>query len=366
MNFQTLLRPFARFGLHLAAAGLAVAATTAVAQVGLTTLPDEDLPITLVYPTSQTARPMGFGPFQLQVAPDAEPAAGQRRLVVLSHGTGGSPLADHELAATLARAGFIVAQPLHAGDNHQDTTKAGPDSWAKRPAEVSRVIDRLARDPVWSPRLVLDRVGVHGMSAGGVSALSLAGAQWRRLDLIRHCLEHAESDVGFCFSGLPDAQAQAGRRAAFERARGVPELMLPRELKVVHGGRTPDAKDGDVRPDPRIASATVSVPVVAPFSVESLSRVRIPVGVVRGGRDTLLVPQYHSDRLLQACRACVLLADLGEAAHMDLLAPWPPVVASAVEAQQARGGRLSPTFQARDRSTAFEAIAAFHRRALDR
>jgi predicted dienelactone hydrolase len=365
MNFRTLLHPLARLGLHLVAGGLAVAATTAVAQVGLTTLPDRDLPITLVYPTSEPVRSMSVGPFQLQVAPDAAPTAGARRLIVLSHGTGGSPLADHELAATLARAGFIVAQPLHQGDNHEDSSKAGPDSWVKRPGEVSRVIDRLARDPVWSPRLALDRVGVHGMSAGGVSALSLAGAQWTRLDLIRHCHAHAESDVGFCFSGLPDAQAQAGRRAAFERARGVPELLLPRELKVVHGGHTPASKDGDMRPDPRIASASVSVPVVAPFSLDSLARVRIPVGVVRGGRDTLLVPEYHSDRLLQACRACVLLADLGEAAHMDLLAPWPPVVARAVEAQQARGGRPSPTFQARDRSTAFEAIAAFHRRALD-
>lgn len=364
MNLRILLRPLARFGLHLAIGGLA-AASAASAQVGLTTLADPDLPITLVYPTPEVARLTTFGPFQLQVAPDAAPAAGARRLVVLSHGTGGSPLADHELAATLARAGFVVAQPLHEGDNHQDSSKAGPDSWAKRPAEVSRVIDRLARDPVWGSRLALDRVGVHGMSAGGVSALSLAGAQWRRLDLIRHCLEHAESDVGFCFSGLPDAQAQAGRRATFERARGVPDLLLPRELKIVHGGRTPASKDDDVRPDPRIASVSVSVPVAAPFSVESLARVRIPVGVVRGGRDTLLVPEYHSDRLLQACTACTLLADLREAAHMDLLAPWPPVVARAVEARQARGGVPSPTFQARDRSTAFDAIAAFHRQALD-
>ena len=53
------------------------------------------------------------------------------------------PDARVQLAATLARAGFVVAQPLHQGDNHQDTTLAGPDSWQRRPAEITRTLDAL-------------------------------------------------------------------------------------------------------------------------------------------------------------------------------------------------------------------------------
>ena len=97
----------------------------------------------------------------------------------MSHGTGGSPLTDHALAATLARAGFVVAQPTHAGDNARDSRGAAPVSWQRRPDELRRVVDALGANPQWQSRLRLDRVGVHGMSAGGVSALALAGAQWR-------------------------------------------------------------------------------------------------------------------------------------------------------------------------------------------
>jgi predicted dienelactone hydrolase len=65
--------------------------------------------------TATAASRQVYGPFELDVAPDAEPLPGLRRLIVMSHGTGGSPLPDHALAATLVRAGFVVAQPPRAG-----------------------------------------------------------------------------------------------------------------------------------------------------------------------------------------------------------------------------------------------------------
>ena len=88
--------------------------------VGMAQIQVGGMPVTLVYPTLQPARSVTNGPFVLQVAPDATPQPGLRRLVVMSHGTGGSAQSDHTLAATLARAGFVVAQPLHAGDNYKD------------------------------------------------------------------------------------------------------------------------------------------------------------------------------------------------------------------------------------------------------
>ena len=343
-----------------------VLVANAQAQVGMALLQVGDLPVTLVYPTAQRAVPQAFGPFELTVARDAAPLPGTRRLVVLSHGTGGSPLADHALAATLARAGFVVAQPLHRGDNYQDSSQAGPASWAQRPLEVTRVIDALASHPQWQGLLALDRVGVHGMSAGGVTALSLAGAQWRLLDLVRHCQAQADADFGFCFNGLTDPQAQAARRASYERARNVPDGLLPAELRLVHGGRTPATAQDEIRPDPRVAAVTLAVPLTVIFSSASLARVRVPVGVVSAGQDTWLLPAFHATRLLRDCGACMLLSHLPGAAHMDLLSPWPASLARAAAAQQALGGLPEPGFDARQRDAAFEQIAAFYQRELAR
>jgi predicted dienelactone hydrolase len=338
---------------------------TAHAQVGFAQVLADDLPVTLVYPTAQPAVAHAQGPFVLHVAPSAPlqpPPAGQtrRRVVVLSHGTGGSPLADHELAATLARAGFVVAQPLHRGDNHLDTSLAGPESWKLRPGEITRALDALAAHPAWGPQLALERVGVHGMSAGGATALVMAGASWRLLDLVRHCQAHMEEDPGFCFTGVPDAAQQRARRESYERARGVPETFLPASLTAVHG-----AREGSTDlPDPRVAAVTVAVPVATLFPEAQLRRVRLPVGVVSAGRDTWLLPRFHSERLLLHCARCETLAHLAGAGHMDLLGPWPADLAAAVAAKQTRGGWPEAGFDPAQRRAAFDAMAAFFQREL--
>lgn len=352
--------------VSLAALSLLLAGSAA-AQIGLARLDLPALPVTLVYPTLDKASTQSFGPFSIEVAPGAALAPGApRRLVVLSHGSGGSPLPDHALAATLARAGFVVAQPAHAGDNANDHRDAGPPAWQRRPGEVRRVIDALAAHPQWQARLRLDRVGVHGMSAGGVTALALAGAQWRLLDLLRHCGAHLDGDIGFCFNGAPDAASQATRRAGFERVRGVPEAFLPPSVTAVHGGRTPpaDAAGFDPRPDPRVAAVTLAVPVAAIFNADSLARIRVPLGVVGADRDTVLLPAWHAEHVLANCKHCTPLATLRGAGHFDVLAPWPAAVAEAVAAAQVRGGRPEPGFDKLQRQQAFDAIAAFHRQHL--
>lgn len=121
----------------LCAAALVGMPASVIAQVGLTQWKSPTLaqPATLVYPTETVSRSTTFGPFTLEVAVDAPVTPGRHRLVVLSHGTAGSPLPDHALAAQLARAGFVVAQVLHDGDNHLDQRLAGPESFRLRACE---------------------------------------------------------------------------------------------------------------------------------------------------------------------------------------------------------------------------------------
>jgi predicted dienelactone hydrolase len=350
-----------KVALTLLCAGL----QTVQAQVGLTELQADSLPITLVYPTAEPSAELRRGSFLLKVAPGApllprtqgEPP---RKVVVLSHGTAGSPLSDHDLAATLARAGFVVAQPLHRGDNYLDASLAGPESWRLRPAEVTRTLDALAAHPTWGPQLSLERVGVHGMSAGGATALVMAGANWRVLDLVHHCQKYADEDPGFCFNGLADPSQQRARRELYERARAVPEVFLPGTLTAVHGTR----QGASGLPDPRVAAVTVAVPVVALFTDENLKHIRVPVGVISAGCDSMLLPRFHSDRLLKHCLRCRTLSHLQGAGHMDLLGPWPADVAAAVANKQARGGWPEPGFDPVLRQAGFDAVAEFFRREL--
>lgn len=347
-----LCRPVAVVASLLACAG------AAQAQIGYAEAKAGTLPFTLVYPTATTARPVDMGPFRIEVAPDAPPLPGRRRLIVMSHGTAGNTTSLHTLAATLAGAGFVVAQPLHAGDNYRDASKAGPEAFKTRPGEVSRVIDALAADPAWRDRLDLQRVGVYGMSAGGGTGLALAGARWRLLQLVQHCSQNLEADKGFCFNGMPDPAAQAKRRAQYDAAKGVPEFFLPADMKTWHGGVAPDVGP-DPRPDPRVAAVVVAVPAAAMLEPASLGRIRIPVGVVGASDDTMLVPAFHSGYVLRHCVSCKPLMEMKGATHLDVLAPWPASVATQVAAQQARGGELNPRFDPAQRDEAHRRIAGF-------
>ena len=376
-------------------AAAALAAGPAGAQVGFTQLQLQGLPVTLVYPTEAKAKKLSIGAFEIEVAVDAPLAAsptGRRHLIVTSHGTGGSPLPDHSLAAALVRAGFVVAQPLHAGDNWRDATKAGPEAWRTRPTEVLQVIDALAAHPQWGARLQLDRVGVHGTSAGGVTGLTLAGAQWSIYSLLQHCNAHLEADIGFCLTGAPDAAAQAKRRAMYERARDVPVAFLPAEITAWQGGRSPGASPAsptastppasaqddstppgrvllpaaafDARPDARIVSVSLSVPVAAIFSAESLARVRVPVGLVAAQADQWLVPTFHSAHVARHCTTCTTLADLPGATHFDVMHPWPAAAAADVARTQLRGAIPNPAFDGWLRDEAYARVVQFHRQHL--
>lgn len=337
------------------------------AQVGMRKINSGSLAITLTYPTVTQAHPVIHGPFTLQVAMNAPPlptTLGRRRLVVLSHGTAGSTDNDHDLAATLVHAGFVVAQPLHRGDNWQDFNRAGPESWKTRPQDVSEAIDAVAQDSELAPLVDTRRVGVHGMSAGGVTGLALAGAQWRILNLSQHCAQNLDEDIGFCLNGLAgQTWPQRVRKTQFTVARFLTEDNAPAVMKNRHGGKDAEASQ-DPRPDPRVAAVTLNVPVGVIFTTESLARITLPVGLTTAGNDGVLVPRFHSGHVLKHCKTCITLSDHPIAGHFDWLSPWPSSVAQTVAATQMRGGLPNPSFNDEARQKAFDQIALFFKQKL--
>lgn len=366
----TLLKTLTR----LAYAFIFLSASTSYAQVtsvGMRQIQSNGMPITLVYPTSAAAQTVTYGAFTVHIASNAAPlpaastaASGKRALIVLSHGTAGSALPEHTLAATLARAGFVVAQPEHRGDNRQDFSKAGPESWKTRPQDVSETIDAVARDPELAPLVDTRRVGLHGMSAGGVTGLVLAGAQWRMLNLIQHCAQNLDEDIGFCLNSLAtQPSVQLLRKSQFAIGRMLTETTAPTRFKTLHGGASPSASS-DPRPDPRVVAVSLAVPVGVIFTPESLARIRIPVALSTSGDDGVLLPRFHSQHVLKHCTSCTTLSDHPKAGHFDWLSPWPASIAQTVAATQMRGGLPNPAFTDADRQKAFDQIAVFFKQKL--
>lgn len=297
----------------LVATSLTLLGSWALAEVGLSSIAgiDTDGPVTLYYPTKASAAPIRRGPFNLQLAEHAPPERGNGRLVVISHGSGGGPWVHADLARSLVEAGFIVAMPQHYADNSKDNSNPGPDSWAIRPQEVSRAIDAVGRDARFAPLLLLDHVGVYGMSAGGHTALSMAGGRWSAAGFKQHCEANLVEDFQACVGlithldgGMFDGIKKWGALAVIRHRFGDTSLLS-------HN-------------DPRVAAVVAGVPAAADFDMASLATPRVPLGLVTAQGDRWLTPRFHSDRVLKACATCEHIADLATGGHGALLSPLPP------------------------------------------
>jgi predicted dienelactone hydrolase len=315
---QGLRSGWARAALRVLAAWALVfgisTATAAGPSVGLMELavPGNDGPINVFYPSTDVEQPLHRGRFTLPFAFDGTLAPGNGRLIVISHGSGGAAWVHTALARRLVDAGFVVAVPLHHADNAIDPSNPGPDSWTLRPAEISRAIDAVGREPRLSTAaLKFDRVGVYGMSAGGHTALSLAGGRWSPARFQRHCDEDLADDFQFCV-GL------------ITRLTG--GILDPIKLAAARGVIASRFGDDRLRDDhdPRVAAIVAAVPAAADFDPASLVAPRVPLGLVTADHDRWLVPRFHADAVLKVCTRCERLARLPTGGHGALLSPLPP------------------------------------------
>ena len=118
--------------------------------------------------------PLTVGIWYPANAPATADSAGHGlKLVVMSHGGGGSYDGHYDTARALASAGFVVAAVSHAGDTSDDQSKV-LQLW-RRPAQLHRLVDYMLAE--WSRHGSLDaaRVGAFGFSNGGFTVLVAAG-----------------------------------------------------------------------------------------------------------------------------------------------------------------------------------------------
>lgn len=287
-------------------------ASVSRANVGLSEIAAtaEDGPITVYYPAEAAAKPLKRGVVTLSVAAQAVPRRGNGRLIVISHGTGGSPWVHADLARALVEAGYVVALPEHRADNYKDHSDA-PGALSRRPAEVSRAIDAVGRDARFAPLLDLKQVGVYGMSAGGHTALTIAGGHWSPAGFKRHCEQNLEQDFQFCVGVITKLTG------------GVLDGLKKWVALTVIRHQFNDTTMREYN-DPRVAAVVAAVPAAAIFDMASLAAPRVPLGLVTAQQDKWLVPRFHSDRVLQVCRPCEHIADVSNGGHGALLSPLPP------------------------------------------
>lgn len=305
----------------MAAMATAATAGSSVSRVamGLTQLDQPDGgKVTVYYPSAGHEKEVAKGPFSLNVVPDGQPVPGNRRLIVVSHGSGGAPWVHADLARTLVERGFVVALPQHVGENHLDGSSPGPQSWRLRPREVSRAIDIVAAYSPVGSMLDTSAVGVFGGSAGGHTALTLAGGQWSEDRFRRHCDANIEQDFSSCVGFF-----------TLLRGDGLDGVKLWLAKRIINWRFTDVVAQGFT--DPRIQAAIAMVPFAADFDPASLAVPLIPLGLVIADKDINQVPRFHVRAVQSVCRSgCVTLMDMPHAGHGAMLSPMPPLEANSI------------------------------------
>ena len=223
-----------------------------------------NLRITVWYPaaTDSTETPLLVGPpdqplFDIgRVAPDAPFATSTspHPVILLSHGFGGSARIMGWFGIAMARNGFIVIAVDHPGNNAIDKmTLAGAVLWWDRADDLRIALQAMKNDPAVSPHLDATRIAATGFSAGGFTALVLAGARVDRRHFQQFCATHptdggcvpprefpiARQDVDRLFQA-PEMQAEAthagedhsisGLRAVFVIAPALVQALDPASL----------------------------------------------------------------------------------------------------------------------------------------
>jgi predicted dienelactone hydrolase len=213
-------------------------------------------------------------------------------LIVISHGTGAGAISHIDTAQALAEAGFVVVALMHPGDNFQDGSIVGRPEWfVDRSRHVGRAIDFMLGEWEGRARLIPDRVGIFGFSAGATTALISIGGMPN-------------------LAGVP---AYCARRPEF-----VCTLMAPPEGRAAPG-HPPFLEDR------RIAAAVIAAPGLGfAFAPSGLAGVRVPVQLWAGDADRTVPYETNAGVVRHLLTGPVDFHSVPGAVHLSFLAPCGP------------------------------------------
>lgn len=315
--------------------GVARADGVGFRRLSLVEMPERPLEAAVWYPTPASSPQTLIGDNAALVGEsvivDAAPTPGRHRLVVLSHGFGGNLGNQAWLAVTLAQHGYVVAAVNHPGTTSRNLK---PDIGARlweRPRDLSRLIDRITRDPAFGA--AADKVGVIGHSLGGWTAMALAGARFDPARFAADCEVHAQL-------------------AACEIS-GRLEVGSTAEARALLAGDLADQRVG--------AAVALDLGLARGFTPESLAALKVPVLVMSAGEGDAQVPAALESRYLAAHLPFGLgrYIALADATHFTFLPLCKTGAVALLEAEKHGDGPICHD------GTAAEGRAALHAQVAD-
>jgi len=224
--------------------------------------------------------------------PGASWLKGRHRLILISPGSGGSFLSYWRTAHFLASHGYVVASLNHGYDNALDYS--GSSSIAVfngRPQEMSRLLDYFLKTDLL--RYVnISQISAMGFSAGAYTVLVMEGAIPSTKSLHAYCRVQPQPNV-MCF-----------------RPRGFARIT---SLFSQYQGLSP-------HPDPRIRSVVaVAPPGDALFSRSSFRSIHIPVLLIAGGEDRVLIYPNNALYIKESMGDAARLNIIKQAGHLSYL-----------------------------------------------
>lgn len=217
-------------------------------------------------------------------------------VIVISHGAGGNAGQFGWIASRLAEAGYVVVLPNHPGSTSGNASALEAVRIWERPQDISAVLDAITAQPQEYPYMDLGRVGVLGFSAGGYTALAVAGARVDPARLAEFCDEGGR--------GMSDCD--------FFARFGI-------DLHALDLG--PAAQD--LR-DPRIRFAIVVDPgIVETLTPDSLAQIDIPMLVLNLGDEKRIPAPVYARALAEAVPGADYQIIM-DATHFSFLAECKP------------------------------------------
>lgn len=225
---------------------------------------------TFVDPSRPTDPPVGTPDRTLVTTIRFPETGGPYPLIVLAHGFNGHPRKFAELTEAWAKAGYVVALPTFPLTNDELLGERVVADFSNQPGDVSFVIDELlelseGRDDPLRGRLDGDRIGVAGLSLGGVTtfavtyntccrdpridaAITMAGARFGydgeyEMTDVPLLLLHGDADPVLPYAGSAEAYAEAA----------APKFLVT----ILGGGHSPPFEDDDDPADEMVTAVTI-------------------------------------------------------------------------------------------------------------
>lgn len=263
----------------------------------------DKFPLAIWFPTQQSSKLEKFGPFTLKVSLGAKIAAGKFPLVIISHGSGGSPFVHRDMAKYLAEHGYIVAALQHPRNNYlNNVDEATTTNWRNRPKHVSAALDKVLRTKWLTEHINSSKIGIIGHSAGGFTALALLGGIPDTKHSRLHCQNKRHLDQGFCDFGKEKEE-------------------LHQDFKI------------QGLADKRFRSAVLLAPVGVLFSgTDNLNKVNAPLLIYRAEYDRQLNYPFHAELISRALprQDKLVYRVLKNANHFSFISPFPESIADEI------------------------------------